>query len=302
MHPTPRARLGRKCAYIVDFRNRKKLSRGLGDTIDATPTGMHALVQPANAIAAGAHEQERQQRVDQAGDPAGDHLPTETSGGAQMHQVGFPGRGRVLGEGIGAQSVHDSQPIETGRRHDCEIMDSAPAGRNNVASVGCPAHFGLLPLMDRLDRRILDLLQHDGSLTAADIAERVGLSKAPCWRRIQRLQETGVITRTVALVDAKAVNLGTTVFVTVKTSNHSAAWFEQFVRTVRGIPEVTEIHRVSGEVDYLLRIVVPNIDAYDVVYKRLIAGCAFLDVSASFSLETIKHTTALPLTYAAIDD
>lgn len=156
--------------------------------------------------------------------------------------------------------------------------------------------------MDRLDRRILDLLQHDGSLTAADIAERVGLSKAPCWRRIQRLQETGVISRIVALVDAKAVNLGTTVFVTVKTSNHSAAWFEQFVRTVRDIPEVTEIHRVSGEVDYLLRIVVPNIDAYDVVYKKLIAGCAFLDVSASFSLETIKHTTALPLTYASTTD
>jgi Lrp/AsnC family transcriptional regulator len=156
--------------------------------------------------------------------------------------------------------------------------------------------------MDRLDRRILELLQQDGSLTAAEIAERVGLSKAPCWRRIQRLQETGVIARTVALVDPKAVNLGTTVFVTVKTSNHSAAWFEQFVRTVRDIPEITEIHRVSGEVDYLLRIVVPNIDAYDVVYKRLIAGCAFLDVSASFSLETIKQTTALPLNYAATED
>jgi Lrp/AsnC family transcriptional regulator len=156
--------------------------------------------------------------------------------------------------------------------------------------------------MDRLDRHILDLLQHDGSLTAADIAERVGLSKAPCWRRIQRLQETGVIARTVALVDAKSVNVGTTVFVTVKTSNHSAAWFEQFVRTVRDIPEVTEIHRVSGDTDYLLRIVVPNIDAYDVVYKKLIAGCAFLDVSASFSLETIKHTTALPLNYLTTDD
>lgn len=240
--------------------------------------------------------------MDQAGDPAGDHLPTETGGGAQMRQVGLPGGRGVLGEGIGAHSVHDSQPTETGRRHDCEIMDSSPAERNNVASVACPAHFGPSPLMDRLDRRILDLLQHDGSLTAADIAERVGLSKAPCWRRIQRLQETGVITRIVALVDAKAINLGTTVFVTVKTSNHSAAWFEQFVRTVRDIPEVTEIHRVSGEVDYLLRIVVPNIDAYDVVYKRLIAGCAFLDVSASFSLETIKHTTALPLTYASVDD
>jgi len=165
-----------------------------------------------------------------------------------------------------------------------------------------PARSSPYRLMDRLDRRILELLQHDGSLSAAEIAERIGLSKAPCWRRIQRLQETGVIARTVALVDPKAVNLGTTVFVTVKTSNHSAAWFEQFVRTVRDIPEITEIHRVSGEVDYLLRIVVPNIDAYDVVYKRLIAGCAFLDVSASFSLETIKQTTALPLDYVATDD
>lgn len=269
---------------------------------------MHALMQPADAVAAGADEQERQQRVHQAGDTTGDHLPAKSGRVAQVDQVGLPYRRWVVGKGIGAQSVHDSQRNETARRRDCEIMDSNPAGRNNVAPLLRPARLSLSPkasskhLMDRLDRHILELLQQDGSLTAADIAERIGLSKAPCWRRIQRLQETGVITRTVALVDAKAVNLGTTVFVTVKTSNHSAAWFEQFVKTVRDIPEVTEIHRVSGDVDYLLRIVVPNIDAYDVVYKRLIAGCAFLDVSASFSLETIKHTTALPLTYAAIDD
>jgi Lrp/AsnC family transcriptional regulator len=151
--------------------------------------------------------------------------------------------------------------------------------------------------MDKLDRNILELLQHDGSLTAADIADRVGLSKAPCWRRIKRLQEEGVIKQTVALLDARALNLGTTVFVTLKTANHNAAWFEQFVRAVREIPEVTEIYRMSGDVDYLMRIVVPDIDAYDVVYKRLISSVAFLDVSASFALETIKCTTALPLTY-----
>src|SRR5690606_28492319 len=136
-----------------------------------------------------------------------------------------------------------------------------------------------------------DLLQHDGSLSATDVAERVGLSKAQCWRRIQRLQDTGVIARTVVLIDAKAVNLGTTVFVSVKAAKHSAAWLEGFIRTVREIPEVTEIHRMSGDVDYLLRIVVPSIDAYDVLYKRLIAGCEFLDVNASFSLETIKEST-----------
>jgi Lrp/AsnC family transcriptional regulator len=151
--------------------------------------------------------------------------------------------------------------------------------------------------MDKLDARILDLLQNDGALTAAEIADRVGLSKAPCWRRIQKLREAGVIRRTVALLDAHALNVGTTVFVMLKTANHSAAWFTRFVQAVRDIPEVTEIHRMSGDVDYLIRIVVPDIDAYDAVYKRLISAVEFLDVSASFALETIKHTTALPLTY-----
>ena len=134
-------------------------------------------------------------------------------------------------------------------------------------------------------------------LTAAEIADRIGLSKAPCWRRIQKLQEEGVIRRTVAILDARALNVGTTVFVTLKTGNHSEAWFQKFVRAVRDIPEVTEIHRMSGDVDYLIRIVVPDIDAYDVVYKRLISAVEFQDVSASFTLETIKHTTALPLCY-----
>jgi len=151
--------------------------------------------------------------------------------------------------------------------------------------------------MDKLDAKILDLLQHNGELTAAEIADRVGLSKAACWRRIQKLREAGVIRQTVSLLDARALNVGTTVFVTLKTGNHSEAWFEKFVRAVREIPEVTEIHRMSGDVDYLIRIVVPDIDAYDVVYKRLIAAVDFQDVSASFALETLKYTTALPLCY-----
>ena len=155
--------------------------------------------------------------------------------------------------------------------------------------------------MDKLDAKILDLLQQDGNLTAAEIAERIGLSKAPCWRRIQKLQEDGVIRQSVALLDARALNVGTTVFVTLKTGNHSEVWFEKFVRAVRDIPEVTEIHRMSGDVDYLIRIVVPDIDAYDVVYKRLISAVEFQDVSASFVLETIKCTTALPLRYAQFE-
>ena len=151
--------------------------------------------------------------------------------------------------------------------------------------------------MDKQDRKILDLLQKDGALTAAELAERIGLSKAPCWRRIKRLEEEGVIKQTVALLNARHLNLGTTVFVTLKTANHSEAWFEKFVKAVRDIPEVVEIHRMSGDVDYLMRIVVPDIDAYDLVYKRLIAAVEFKDVSASFALETIKYTTALPLNY-----
>ena len=155
--------------------------------------------------------------------------------------------------------------------------------------------------MDKLDAKILDLLQGNGELTAAEIAEQVGLSKAPCWRRIQKLQEAGVIRRRVALLDAHALNVGTTVFVMLKTGNHSDAWFQKFVRAVRDIPEVTEIHRMSGDVDYLIRIVVPDIDAYDVVYKRLIGAVDFQDVSASFALETIKSTTALPLCYLKLE-
>ena len=155
--------------------------------------------------------------------------------------------------------------------------------------------------MDKQDRKILDLLQKDGALTAAELAERIGLSKAPCWRRIKRLEEEGVIKQTVALLNARDLNLGTTVFVTLKTANHSEAWFEKFVKAVRDIPEVVEIHRMSGDVDYLMRIVVPDIDAYDLVYKRLIAAVEFKDVSASFSLETIKYTTALPLNYMKLD-
>jgi Lrp/AsnC family transcriptional regulator len=179
-----------------------------------------------------------------------------------------------------------------------EDVDMPAFMRNNVFII---CHFKKQSYMDKLDRKILDVLQKDASLTAAEIAERVGLSKAPCWRRIQRLRDTGVIRRTVALLDARALNVGTTVFVTIKAPSHSAAWYERFAKVVRDLPEVTELHRMSGDVDYLLRIAVPDIEAYDVVYKRLITALEMLDVSASFSLETIKSTTALPLSYAKLD-
>jgi len=155
--------------------------------------------------------------------------------------------------------------------------------------------------MDKLDRKILDLLQHDANLGSAGIAERVGLSKAACWRRIKTLQEEGVITQTVALLDPHALNVGTSVFVMLRTAMHTQAWFDKFLAAVRHVPEVVEIHRVSGDVDYLMRIVVSDIAAYDAVYKRLIATVELQDVSASFSLETIKYTTALPLSYMRLE-
>src|SRR5579872_5840012 len=183
------------------------------------------------------------------------------------------------------------------RIRGCESVEARGQIGNNVARF---TQNRVPYCMDKLDTRILDLLQSNAALTAAEIADRVGLSKAPCWRRIQKLQREGVIKRTVALLDAHSLNVGTTVFVTLKTGNHSEAWFEKFVRAVREIQEVTEIHRMSGDVDYLIRIVVPDIDAYDVVYKRLIAAVEFQDVSASFALETIKYTTALPLSYVQL--
>ncbi len=152
--------------------------------------------------------------------------------------------------------------------------------------------------MDDIDRRILDCLQQDATLAVAEIAERVGLSTTPCWRRIQNLERDGVIARRVALLDPDRMNVGVTVFVRLKTSQHNTEWLENFAAKVTDIPEVVEIYRLSGEVDYLLRVVVPDIAAYDRVYRRLIAVADYSDVSSNFAMERIKYTTALPVGYA----
>jgi Lrp/AsnC family transcriptional regulator len=152
--------------------------------------------------------------------------------------------------------------------------------------------------VDRIDRKILQLLQADATLPVAGIAEQVGLSTTPCWRRIQNLEKAGVIERRVALLDADKLNCGVTVFVHLRTSHHDHDWLEKFSAAVLRMDEVVEFYRMSGEIDYLLRIVVPDIASYDAVYKRLIKAAALSDVSSSFALETIKYTTALPLQYA----
>ncbi len=152
--------------------------------------------------------------------------------------------------------------------------------------------------MDDIDRHILFRLQEDSTQSVADIAERVGLSTTPCWRRIQILEREGIIERRVALLDPDRMNVGVTVFVRLKTSQHNIEWLENFAKAVSEIPEIVEIYRMSGDVDYLLRVVVPDIAAYDGVYKRLIAAADFLDVSSTFAMERIKYTTALPVRYA----
>ena len=151
--------------------------------------------------------------------------------------------------------------------------------------------------MDKFDKAILDLLQTDSTVAVNEIASQVGLSATPCWRRIQKLEEAGFIDRRVALLNAARLNLGVTVFVSIRTAEHSVEWLKDFHGAVAAIPEVLEVHRMAGDTDYLLRIVVPHIAAYDGVYKRLIQIARLMDVSSNFSMECIKSTTRLPLNY-----
>jgi len=152
--------------------------------------------------------------------------------------------------------------------------------------------------MDRADRHILESLQQDATRPVSEIAESIHLSTTACWKRIQKLEESGIIRKRVALLDGAKLRVGITVFVAIKTNQHNADWFERFHAVVSAIPEVVEFYRMSGDVDYLLRVVVPDIAGYDGVYKRLIRGIELFDVSSSFAMEQLKYTTALPLSYA----
>jgi len=156
---------------------------------------------------------------------------------------------------------------------------------------------GYILLVDAFDQKILTVLQEDAGLSNTEVAERVGLSPTPCWRRIRNLEESGVIRRRVALLDRTKLNVGVTVFVAIRTNQHNQAWLDRFSSAVEKIPEIVDFYRMAGEVDYLLRVVVPDIAAYDGVYKRLIAEIDIFDVSSTFAMEEIKSTTALPLSY-----
>jgi Lrp/AsnC family transcriptional regulator len=153
--------------------------------------------------------------------------------------------------------------------------------------------------MDTIDRKILGSLQTDAMMPIEEIGRNAGLSASPCWRRIQKLEAAGVIKSRVALLNPAKMNVGVTVFVSVRTNQHNMKWAERFCRAVSEIPEVVEFYRMSGATDYLLRVVVPDIAAYDLVYKRLIKVADLFDVSSTFAMECIKYTTALPTSYAA---
>ncbi len=149
--------------------------------------------------------------------------------------------------------------------------------------------------MDAIDKKILATLQEDASLSVAEIGQRVGLSSTPCWKRIQKLEADGVIQKRVALVDQVKIGLGITVFVSVETGDHSQGWLARFADTVGAMPEVMEFYRMAGDVDYMLRVVVADMQSYDAFYKKLIAAAPLKNVTSRFAMEKIKSTTLLPI-------
>jgi len=149
--------------------------------------------------------------------------------------------------------------------------------------------------LDLNDRKILGELQRDASISLEKLAEKLSLSTNACWRRVKRLEAEGVIDKRVALVPPEAVGLNVTVFVAVKTDDHSADWLERFADATSSIAEVVEFYRMAGEVDYFLKLLVRDVADYDRVYKKLIKAAPLSDVSASFAMERIKYETAVPV-------
>lgn len=156
--------------------------------------------------------------------------------------------------------------------------------------------------MDEIDRKLLELLQVDATLPVAQLADRVGLSTTPCWKRVQKLEAAGVITRRVALVAPERVGVGLSVFVAVEAGDHTPAWLRRFADAVSAMPEVMEAWRMAGEVDYMLRVAVAGMAEFDAFYKRLIDAVPMRNVTSRFAMERLKHTTAYPLQPGAFRD
>ena len=150
-------------------------------------------------------------------------------------------------------------------------------------------------IVDQLDREIVRLLQADATLSARELGDAVGLTATPCWRRVKALEDAGVITARVALIDPASLDLGVTALVNIRTNNHGPEWIEQFQSSVDSFPEIVEAYRTSGDIDYTLKVMVSSIGAYDEFYKRLIAAVDLYDVRTIFVMEEMKRTTALPV-------
>lgn len=149
--------------------------------------------------------------------------------------------------------------------------------------------------LNSIDLQLIAILQRDASIAIEELAKQVGLTKTPCWRRLQKLEQSGIIKKKVALLDAKLLNLNVSVFVQVKTSKHDSDWLTHFSKTVSAFPEVVDFYRMSGEYDYLLRVVVKDIASYDAFYQQFIQETSLIDVTSSFAMEEIKRSTELPL-------
>jgi Lrp/AsnC family transcriptional regulator len=154
--------------------------------------------------------------------------------------------------------------------------------------------------VDEIDRKLLSFLQEDATVSIAELAQRVGLSSTPCWKRLQKLDAAGVVARRVALLDPKLIGMDLTVFVAVEAYDHTLEWMEEFAAIVSAMPEVMELHRIAGDADYILRVVVRDMASYDEFYKRLIATTPLKNVTSRFVMECVKHTTAYPLDGVAV--
>lgn len=152
-------------------------------------------------------------------------------------------------------------------------------------------------MIDDRDRKLLALLQEDAELPVNDMAERVSLSVSACWRRIRRLSSEGYVSRRVAVLNRRKMNVPTTIYVLIRTSDHSIAWLETFRKAVADIPEIVEAYRLTGNIDYLLKVILPDVEHWDLIYKRLVNSVNFLDVSSYISMEEMKSTGLIPTSY-----
>ena len=250
--------------------------------------GRHFLVQLRDRAACRRLEQTRHKAVDETGRPRFQQRRGKTKRDLLMLQIGFSGTLRM---GQEPSLQHGEIPFVvmgfylSFEKFLPKIGQDSVKNRENIHMSG----------YDQQDLRILEILQNDASLPIAEIADRVHLSQNACWRRIKQLEEEGFIAKRVALLDPAKLGVGTTVFVTVKAGEHTEKWLENFSAAVRKIPEVIEFYRLTGEIDYLLKLQVADIADYDRIYKQLIRSAKLMDVSSAFAMEELKRTTAIPL-------